>query len=187
VRKTIIIALSICIFSYFPYQYFLEFRVRRNIPTSIDIENMEYFHREFFRCTASEIDISNDFEFDRKLLKLSEDALKYLRKKKIEENIGVYVFPDGKFAYFSNASLIDVAGSIEIAGDRRLGEHISNQIFSGRSCFPEGGRKKEYLNFRTKFTQAMTDDTGIVIVGEGFIGGVMVMFPEDRKLFYFGP
>ncbi|TNB47180.1 hypothetical protein FF124_13470 [Martelella lutilitoris] len=189
VKKVIILALSVFSLSYFFYPYVLEFRVRRNIPPGINIEKMVYFHREFLRCTAAEIDISDDikFDFDRNLIKASESALKDLRKKRKEENIGVYVFPDGKFAYFSDASLIDVAGRIEIAGDRRLGQHISNQIFSGRSCFPDGGGNKEYLSFRTKFTQAMTDNTGIVIFGEGFLGGVMVLFPEDRKLFYFGP
>ena len=183
----LIFTLLISCLAYFSYQYFFELRVRRNIPASIKVENIEYYHREFLRCTAAEIDISDDYEVHRHLITLSENALKDLRKKREEENIGAYVFPDEKFAYFSNASLIDVAGSIEIAGDRRLGEHISNQIFSGRSCFPERGDKKEYLNFRNKFTQAMTDNTGIVIIGEGFFGGVMVLFPEDRKLFYFGP
>ncbi len=183
----LIFTLLISCLAYFSYQYFFELRVRRNIPASIKVENIEYYHREFLRCTAAEIDISDDYEVHRHLITLSENALKYLRRKREEENIGAYVFPDGKFAYFSDASLIDVASSIEIAGDRRLGEHISNQIFSGRSCFPERGDKKEYLNFRNKFTQAMTDDTGIVIVGEGFLGGVMVLFPDDRKLFYFGP
>ncbi|QQM33136.1 hypothetical protein JET14_22050 (plasmid) [Martelella lutilitoris] len=179
--------LLIFCFGYFTYQHLLEFRIQKNIPASVEVENIEYFHREIFRCTAAEIDISDDHEVDRNLITLSENALETLRKKGEEENIGVYVFPDGKFAYFSDASLIDVAGSIEISGDRRLGEHISNQIFSGRSCFPERGDKKEYLGFRIKFTQALTDNTGIVIIGEGFLGGVMVLFPDDRKLFYFGP
>jgi len=156
--------------------------VTAKLPATIGVAAFLFFETDFKSCTFAELSTVAGIRIEETRFSSSAAAL---RDVSSENSFSTLKFPKDGFHYFKGYSIADLAWTVRSNGDEDLAFQLEESIFNAKRCWRRGLEPSS--PDISRYTNLILDNEAIIAIGAESPNTVILLYPDQRRAYYFGP